>query len=315
MDLDTCEGFRCDFLRTRISNNQPVYGHKLVLIGHLIYVWGGCHFTDDKNRIWILNLCSFTWRVHRVKNYSNTGTFVDMMFVKDDIIYGLSRLPFTADRILVEIDALEPAEVIPVETSYQPKLNSGCCGAFHEERQELVAIKSDATVHVLDMTSFRWIRARTEGNAPFMLGNLACCSYGDTLYITDNGGAATRAISLNILTAESASFRWSTARVGSFVPRSLDGVTLTCSGPHRIFAFGGTRESSEVYVYSVREGRWRYLSQTASSDTEMECFGELRGGTLSHAAVQTNESLLILGGRGMHYWLSSPLKISPLRNR
>ena len=326
MDLDTCERFRCDFLQTRVSPSpdQKLLGHQAVLIGHFVYVWGGFTSARDANRIWILNIRSYKWRVKHVKNVSNTGAFVDMMFVKDDLIYALSRIGLVADGMLVKIDPLQPVEILPVQTSNQPRLTRGCCGAFLEERQEFVVVKRDASVHSLNCDSFRWDKAKATGDVPLRLVQNTCCSFRNTLYITNSYGTDTRTtsygpdprtITLHILTAELAWFRWSTPRVGGFKPPSRDGMTLTCSGPHRIFVFGGTGHSSEVNVYSVRDGKWRNLSETASSDLELECFGERLGGTSYHAAVQTKEFLLVLGGDGTDYWLSSPLRLSALRNR
>ena len=303
MDLDTCERFRSDFLQTRVSPDQKLAGHRAVLIGHFVYVWGGFASAQDKNRIWILNMRSYRWRVKHVKNVSNTGTVVDMMFVKDDIIYALSGVRLSTDRTLVKIDALQPLEIVPVKTSNQPGLFYGYCGAFLEGRQEFVVVKSDASVYSLNCDSFRWDKAKTKGNKPVLIGRKACCSYGNTMYITSEYGGMKATITLNILTDELASFRWSTPRVGGFKPPpSRSGMTLTCSGPRRIFIFGGTGYSRELDVYSVRDGKWR-------------SFGERLGGTSYHAAVQTKDFLLVLGGHGTYYGLSSPLRLSALRNR
>lgn len=309
-----CEGFRCDFLKTRISNDQPVYGHKIVLIGHFVYVWGGSHHDRDRNRMWSLNIRNNTWRVQRVKNKSKAGSLVDIMFVKDDLIYALSYLPFMSASIFVEIDAIFRGEVVPVHTRNPPTLISGCRGAFLEETQELVAIEGNASVHVLSCLSFQWTRPKTTGYAPSRLGDMACCSYGKTLYITGHNGNAYSRFFLLILTAELTSFRWSRPKSYYLGPHCRAGVTLTCSSPHRIFLFGGTGYWTEANVYNAVDGKWMNLANTAN-DMEMECFGDRRGGTWSHAALQTKDFLLVIGGYGNHYWLSSPLKLTPLRNR
>ena len=315
MDLDTCEAFKCEFLQATGRRNKPVYGHKAVLIGHSVYVWGGYHETKDKKRFSILDLRTNTWTIKRVTNHFGDGQRVRVMFVQDDFIYALAFRKGDASAFFVKIDALFLDEVFIEPTHGLPDLHFGCAGAFLEEMKDLVVVGARGAVFALNIGVLSWKEIPTSGQGPISERGHACCSYRNILYVA-GGVPRGDCLDLHILAFKKNSCSWSKPKVtlGSKLPTPKTDLTLTCSGPDRIFAIGGTyniRLGDEFSMFSFRKNQWFDLKNQPSSSSDMECKGDKKQGTSYHAAVHTKDFLLVLGGFGMFFWMSTPMMIKP----
>lgn len=314
-NLDTCEAFRFESLRTKTQTDKQMVGHKIVIIGHLVYVWGGYQDARDIDRLWILSLSHYTWTVHHLANKWLGRSRVSVMFLKDDHLFALISRLYKPGWTLVKIDALLKKELTVVQTHHRPDSIS-YIGGFLEERQEVVLINDTRFVDVLSLDSFTWHKAKTTGNVQMRVRFESCCSYRDSLYIAGSPFTSGNKLVIHILTAGSTSLRWSIPKVsaGCYVPSLRTGMTLTCSSPYRIIAFGGIGYFSEINVYDVLSRQWLMLTAKPKFRSDRECLGDRRGGTALHAAVQNKDFLLVIGGTGAQYSLSSPIKLLPRRD-
>ena len=315
MDLDSCEAFKAKFLKAKVRRDTLLYGHKAVLLGHLVYAWGGYHETTDKNRLYILNLQTKAWTVKPVANNTKGGHKVTVMFLEDDFIYALAfQKPNNTPAFFVKVDSVLKNEVVNVSTRDTPQLNSRCAGAFLDEMCELLVVGAGGTVFALNLGSLSWKEVPTTGQGPISEGDHACCSYRNVLYVAGGHPRQSTGLDLHILTVSRNSYLWSSPRValGSIVPLPRKGLTLTCSSPDRIFAFGGSPSYDNLDMFNIRTNQWYSLREKLSSSSHMLCAGGTKGGTSRHAAVHTQNFLLVIGGFGTNYWLSSPMMIEPL---
>ena len=315
MDLDTCEAFKCDFLQATGLRNRPVYGHQAVLIGHSVYVWGGNHETKDKKRFSILDLRTNTWTTKTLSNRFGAGQRVRVMLVQDDSICALAFRNGVASAFFVKIDALLLDEVLTKPTHGLPDLHFGCAGAFLEKLKDLVIVGARGAVFALNIRFLSWNEVPTSGHGPISESGHACCSYSNVLYVA-GGVPRGNDLDLHILTVKKNSCSWSKPKItlGSKLPTAKTGLTLTCSSHDRIFAIGGvchTSTGDEFSMFSFRKNQWFDLKDHPSSSSDMECKGDRRQGTSYHAAVHTKDFLLVLGGFGARFTMSTPMTLTP----
>ena len=214
----------------------------------------------------------------------------------------------------VKVDSVLKNEVFNISTRDTPELDYGCAGAFLDEMKELLVVDARGTVFALNLVFLSWREVPTTGQGPISERDHACCSYRNVLYVAGGYPRRSTGLDLDILTVSRNSYRWSSPRValGSILPLPRTGLTLTCSSPDRIFAFGGLPSYADLDMFNVRTNQWFSLREKPSHSSHMLCAGGKQGGTSRHAAVQTQNFLLVIGGYAKKFGLSSPMMIEPL---
>lgn len=303
-DLDTCTTFHISRRPTGVvksgSVESLVYGHRATLVGKYVVVWGG--YSKGPRRLYLYNHASNEWQALHMSNSVASKGAVQLIFLYRDLVYAV-----TLDRqervVALDMVLLKHFDVVP--TKNMPNLRAGSAGAFLESRRELVLLGGgDMHLNVLNMDSKVWRIPVEKGRKPAPRAHHACCSYKSVLYFA--GGAllegVERELTLYMLTVEERSYTWSKPKTATgYYPRNRFMLTLTCSSPKRIFAFGGLqgKRMLDMFVLDSEEAcGWHSIEATA-----------VRTGSGNHAAVQTKDFILLLGGYGFN--LPRPFEITP----
>lgn len=317
MDLDNCRALNFEPVHAQIESNITKYGHKAVLLGKNVVVWGG-HVIDE-TRVFFYDIINAVWTSFSLKNSAVGVGAVDVMFLDNDRVCGLTfELNFTDWRMII-VDAVLLEEYRVVDTFNPPMLVAGGAGAFLEEGRELVLLggyKKD--LDVLNIDSRLWYQPITSGKPPPKRRYHACCAYKNVLYFAGGDTENETSLVLHVLDVRFNRFRWSTPKgaAGTLAPQKRRMHTMTCAGPNRIFVLGGysQTENGQVAIYSFRKGGWmgiKRVKHLPNGHDRLHFKGSILGGTAKHAAVQTQDFLLVIGGYRTQFKLRDLLKIRP----
>ena len=309
LDLDSCNNFRISHripgaVKSGGVVSRVVYGHNATLVGKYVVAWGG-YYTGTKP-LYLYNHNRNEWQTLNLSNGSASAGAVEIMFIDGDIVYGVVFDRDGPDWRVIAVDMVLLKEFEVVSTLNIPQLNVGTAGAFLESRREMVLFGGgNDHLNVLNMDRKVWSKPRQKGRKPSRRSNHACCSYGNVLYFAGGSGLGQggRELKLYILTVEARSYTWSIPKaITGHSPRNRYMLTLTCSSPNRIFAFGGFQGKQQLDMFALD-------SEEASGWHSITING-VGNGSSNHAAVQTKDFILLLGGYGFAF--TEPCKITPL---
>lgn len=315
MDIDTCDAFDCRRIKAKFEDDGVVFGHKAVLLGKYVILFGGYSF--PKKIIYKFDISKETWETFPIGNASVAEASIDVAFLHNDCVYALAAVNKSKTWRIIQLDMLLLEEFVTIPTMKRPDLWAKSAGAFLEERREMVVLGATGSqLSVLDIDTWTWNYPKATGKAPVVAGSQACCSYRNVVYFAGGVRPQGTTLALHILRVNTGSYQWSKVKldIDGYWPSNRYMFSLTCSSPHRVFAFGGYGRDCGMSVYSFKDNGWYELMHAVQPHVIHNIFpfrGSMKSGTTNHAAVQTKDFILIFGGYNRKYRLSRPMQIRP----
>ena len=323
-DLDNCDAFSLTELSGGVSyqldldeGTRSYRNHKATLLGGFVAVWGAPEHLSRK--LFIFDIRRSRWKIVKLEDEVHATGEVQVAFLDRDKIYGVINLENRVIQV-TGVDVVMTERYERMETYNTPALSRGSAGAFIETRGVVVIYEgletAPASVHVFGVHDNSWRIQRTDGMAPPRSTNHACCTYMNVLYFAGgrlpgfNAGLHMELYLLDV--SRKSRYTWSKPKVDprSLLPVRRCKLTLTCSGPDRIFAFGGYPDKVKFDYFSFKDSRWYSIAEDRDNEPGFKkLHGSLGNGRYDHAAVQTKSFIMIFGGN--RHRIRSPLLITP----
>ena len=307
--MDTCSTFRLEKINTKTPSVAEPKNHSAVIVGHFVISWGGNG--RGAGPIYVLDRLKREWRFVDVQRSSYEALRAMEMFLVDDMVYGMF-IHRNNSWSISKLDTVLLDELTDVFECPTPPMAYSSSAAFLEPLRDVVLFpRSSEGVWLWSLDSRSYLQLKVKGKPPERDGMGACCSYKNRVFFV---GGQHGGIGLRVLDVTRTGAQWSKPRLArdSFKPTSRYRLTVTCSGPNRIFAFGGNLAKKDLVMFSFKEMRWfSIVNNWVLHNDALPLYGPTLSGNAGHAAVQTKDFLMVLGG----YWegtsLSTVLEIRP----
>ena len=332
-DINDTKRLRGDFVQTtgcedRFGGSATLYGHGSALLGHFVYVFGGC--SQKLFRYGVFALDVNTWHWKRCDSPKQALTLKNhlMVLVNDGIYvfagYGQSRLPkrplmWRFDVIEQSFDICQAAgeALIPVGQA---------AGEYLEELDMIVVYgglrRMTPTSRVIGYSCRvnEWSVLKTKGHSRKRRFNHSSCRQGKSR-ILFYGGNETSFLrpcdDMFVLSCVGRQLNWSEVTC-SPVPLARANASMCCTGD-RIFIFGGFHESNgllsdHLYTYSLKYEAGVEFKGLKSKPAERKLKLRLRGQAwraARHTAIVSKGRVVLVGRHSQ--WQSLVYVISPGR--
>ena len=197
-----------------------------------------------------------------------------------------------------------------------PRVRKGSSACYVESRREAIVVgvplrpEDPPDIHLFNVDRGAWYRASAKGTPPAARIDQKACAMGNALFLVGGKvlkGAQSPYLDINMLMLYQSDFVWSTPTVHGFRPVNRIAFLLSYTRK-RLFVYGGSRDSSGLYVYSILEQRWLQGNTNAKEEYEIRVDTDWSAGTMDGAGAQTAESLWVFGGSTLPF--ESPLLVS-----
>ena len=315
MDLDTCTAFTCRSLAAKTPSEARAAGNTTVLLGNSLVAWGRGAATGVV--IYICDLKKLVWKPRRVGLAYRVTGMMSFVCLHDDRMIGVV-IDFEANCRIFQLDAVMMDGLIEISDASEPLYEDmGCAVAFLEPHEEIVFFPA------LGFPLWAWnIETRTKylprvsGVGPEQAQGAACSSFKSKVFlVVEQNDLA--GIGLFILDAKKQEFTWSHASLtpGSYIPRPRRQPSVTCSSSKRVFVYGGYGADEELVMYDFKERKWFRIAKVSRNNKSadlLKLLGKTPAPSADHAAVQTNDFILLVGGQYGYETNSSRLALSKM---
>lgn len=238
--------------------------HRVVLAGHLLFLFGGK--SRDPDAVYILNTTTKVWRKIVQNGATSAATVGHSATLVGDRVFligGSDARVYPGEHIHVYDLVLQ--QWFTKETFGDDPGYLNCHSAeLLEHRRDVFVFKGGGlnstsnVLYSLDTLTFRWIRVQPKGKPPRARSTQASCVQNRKMYIFGGGSFSAVYNDLFIFTYDINGPRWECPRIKGDSPKGRFGASLT-SIDGKLLMFGGQvviSPSCELFWFDPRLCEW-----------------------------------------------------------